>query len=261
MFAPYNLVVSDFDKFNFLQTHGSKKRNCIIDEIISFSDSENILDCSKIQNDWFPTLNFDIFISHSHKDQDLANALADYIEARTSLKVFVDGMVWQNADQLQQKLDDNFSLIDESNPNLYSYRKVLATSSNVNAMLSMAIMKLMDKTDVIFLLNTKNSVITIDDVTNKTMSPWLFEEWLFTQKLRIKKNTKPARQQTKQAILESKKIQTTYDLPKISDYTKLTIEDIISWLNECKTICSSYNILEKLYEHFNPYIKKEIILS
>ena len=258
MFAPYNLMVSNDEKKEFIYKCDTqsiqsfeKYENSltkIIEDKISYFDSEkNILDGSKLQEDWFPSLDFNIFISHSHKDHSLAVALANFIESRTSLKVFVDGMVWKNADELQHKLDDKFSLIDT---NLYSYKKVLATTSNVNAILSMAIMKVMDKTDVVLLLNTNNSVLAFDSLADKTLSPWLFEEWLFTQNL---KRTKHTRKISKTATLETKNMQVAYELPDINNYKKLRIKDIENWIYKCDSKKYSYDKLEQLYEMFKPY--------
>lgn len=262
MFAPYNLIIDDNEKDEFMKKFGFQNfksyentLNQVIEDKISYFDSEkNILNGTKIQEDWFPSLNFNIFISHSHRDHNLAVALANFIESKTSLKVFVDGMVWKNADVLQHKLDNKFSRIGT---NLYSYRKVLATTSNVNAILSMAIMKIMDKTDVVFLLNTKNSVITFNNIADKTLSPWLFEEWLFTQKLVKTKHTRKIR---KTAALEARNINFAYDLPAINDYTKLTINDLLRWISRCDTKPYSYDKLELLYEMFKPDGKKTELL-
>ena len=38
-----------------------------------------VIDGTKLQEDWFPTVNCDIFISHSHKDEDLAITLAGWL--------------------------------------------------------------------------------------------------------------------------------------------------------------------------------------
>lgn len=40
----------------------------------------------EIQNDWFPNIKADIFISHSHKDEELAIKLGDWLFNNFGLK-------------------------------------------------------------------------------------------------------------------------------------------------------------------------------
>lgn len=51
-------------------------------------------DASMIQEDWFPEINADIFISHSRLDEKLAMPLASWIESNTGLHCFIDSLVW-----------------------------------------------------------------------------------------------------------------------------------------------------------------------
>ena len=58
----------------------------------------DIPDGVAIQNDWFPEINADIFISHSHSDRDLANGIAGWINQKFGLRCFIDSNVWGHAD-------------------------------------------------------------------------------------------------------------------------------------------------------------------
>lgn len=55
---------------------------------------DDIVDGTKVQNDWFPQINADIFISHSHIDEELAQALAGWIHDTFGLRCFIDSNVW-----------------------------------------------------------------------------------------------------------------------------------------------------------------------
>lgn len=60
----------------------------------------DIPDGVAIQNDWFPEINADIFISHSHSDRDLANGIAGWINQKFGLRCFIDSNVWGHADMI-----------------------------------------------------------------------------------------------------------------------------------------------------------------
>jgi hypothetical protein len=68
-------------------------------------DGDNLLDASKIQQRVFPERDIDVFISHSHTDEDQAIKVALSLEDM-GLKPFVDSCVWGHADELLQKIDD-----------------------------------------------------------------------------------------------------------------------------------------------------------
>lgn len=54
----------------------TRVRNNLKEYIIGES---GIIDGTKLQNDWFPQIDCDIFISHSHKDENLAITLAGWL--------------------------------------------------------------------------------------------------------------------------------------------------------------------------------------
>lgn len=84
----------------------------------------DIPDGVAIQNDWFPEINADIFISHSHSDRDLANGIAGWINQKFGLRCFIDSNVWGHADKLLKTVNDEHSdrHTGEHGENVYSYR-------------------------------------------------------------------------------------------------------------------------------------------
>lgn len=152
-----------------------------------FNDS---IDGTKVQNEWFPLIKADVFISHSHKDQELAEALAGWIYEKFEHKVscFIDANVWGFQDELLQQMNDDLS-DKEVYPErtIYNYDSCNKVSQHVNAMLSIALQKMIDKTETVLFLNTENSIqITDGNEMSRTYSPWLYTEIVCSQIIRKK---------------------------------------------------------------------------
>lgn len=149
----------------------------------------DVLNGSKVQDDWFPALDADIFISHSHKDLDLANALAGWIYETFRLKVFIDSNVWGYTSDLLKNINDKYSnkRRDSDGGYLYNYDQCNQASQHVNMMLSVALQKMIDKVECVILLNTNNSVTVFEEnenCINSTYSPWIYSEIICTQIVR-----------------------------------------------------------------------------
>lgn len=143
---------------------------------------------SSLQEEWFPEVEADIFISHSHKDKDCALALAGWLDENFGLKCFIDANIWGYAEELKDKLNDQYSEKCKYEAGyLYNYRSCNQVSSHVDNMLMMALQNMIDKTETTFLLNTDSSV-TIDEGTkiSKTYSPWIYSEMMCTKIVRKK---------------------------------------------------------------------------
>lgn len=99
------------------------------------------IDGTKIQNEWFPLIEADVFISHSGKDDELANALAGWLNETFKLKCFIDKNVWGYSKTLLEQM--NSSLSDKrKNGNsgyLYNHESCNQVAQHVNMMLSVAL--------------------------------------------------------------------------------------------------------------------------
>ncbi|WP_455810067.1 hypothetical protein [Clostridium butyricum] len=75
----YCEIFNKYYKIGFEQFENHK--NLISDSIEKYLDAEGTIDISKLEEDWFinDDLNADIFLSHSHKDRDLAIAFAGWL--------------------------------------------------------------------------------------------------------------------------------------------------------------------------------------
>lgn len=74
------------------------------------------LDGSAIQDFWFPQIEADIFISHSHKDIDTAKALSGWLSEKFGLKTFIDACIWRHSNELLAKIDHQYCLLPEVYP-------------------------------------------------------------------------------------------------------------------------------------------------
>lgn len=148
------------------------------------------IDGTKVQNEWFPLVKADVFISHSHKDQELAEALAGWIYEKFEHKIscFIDANVWGFQDELLQQMNDELSdkkVFPERT--FYNHESCNKVSQHVNVMLSIALQKMIDKTEAVLFLNTENSIqITDGNEMSRTYSPWLYTEIVCSQIIRKK---------------------------------------------------------------------------
>lgn len=158
------------------------------------------IDATKLQEEWFPEVEADIFLSHSHQDRDKALILAGYLYERFNIKVFVDSCIWGYSDELLELINETYNVEKkDGSTTTYNHKKATWSASNVHLMLSTALNKMIDKTECIFFLNTPNSVGT-KDVENeeRTKSPWIFSEIAFTKFVRRK-----VPKRTKELFVES----------------------------------------------------------
>jgi hypothetical protein len=148
-----------------------------------FADEGRPLDGSEIQNQWFPRIDADVFISHSHRDSRLALSLAGWLSTTFGLTPFVDSSVWSHADTMQRKIDDQFCLNSEKS--MYDYTLRNKSTAHVHAMLTSALAEMIENTECLIFLNTPESV-SAEDAIDRTWSPWIYTELSMTRIIRRK---------------------------------------------------------------------------
>lgn len=221
-----------------------------LEKFIIGNDGE--LDGTAIQNDWFPQINCDIFISHSHKDEDLAIALAGWLNDKFGLKSFIDFCIWGYVDDLLQQIDDR-NCYQPTN-RICNYTSRYYYTSHVHMMLNMALMQMIDKTECLFFLNTPNS-ISLSDIETRTLSPWIYSEIGISQMIEKKEL-----QREKPNLFSKKKefgpmnefLKTSYKVD-LSHLTEIDIDNLCKW-NECKF--KGTDALDELYKQ-NPAPQKK----
>lgn len=152
-----------------------KLKNQLVDILAAVTDANGIIDGEQLSNTWFPIAKKDVFISHSHNDEDLALTIAGILNDKFGLSVFIDTTIWGSADELLQAIDDKYCMQENGT---YNYAKRNFSTSHVHAMLTTAIMQAMDHAEAIFFLNTSNSTYRLKNAFAKehTLSPWIYEE-------------------------------------------------------------------------------------
>lgn len=214
-------------------SYKAKKDRVIIKLEEYLLDGNNLLDATKIQQSVFPERDIDVFISHSHNDEDQAIHIALSLEA-IGLKPFVDSCVWGFADELLRKIDDKFCV--PPGWENYSYGLRNRTTTNVHLILNAALQQMIHRSELFIFLGTESS-IKIDEYMSdaqRLSSPWIFSELMFAQNV-----TRTARKQfgagleqyrkLEEAAFDSKQVEFTYLLPQ-STYT-MGYEQFNEWLS------------------------------
>jgi len=186
---------------------------------------------TKMQNDWFPQVDADIFISHSGNDQQSAIILAGFLKSVFGLNSFIDSCIWEHSNNLLKLIDNKFCLQPTG---YYDYNKRNQSTSHVHMMLSTALNMMIDKTECLFFLNTPNSVST-SGVIGSTESPWIYSEITMSKLIRKKKLRDFRKEGTRMLskgglagpVMES--IEYELDLNHLTDIDK---NDLIKWNNE-----------------------------
>lgn len=147
----------------------------------SFLNPNGTISGDNLMDEWFPQVEADIFISHSHADADLAQYISGYLEVQYNLKAFIDSAVWGYSANLLKEIDDAYCRQYSSGNYIYEKRNL--STSHVHMMLSVALMKMINRTECLFFLNSDKSIRpgTLINDSAKTLSPWLYSELAFSR--------------------------------------------------------------------------------
>lgn len=254
MFKGFNLntTLDSFGDYQEFYQTGTRLYNGHKDSIKEALDkyllSNGALNGSKMREDWFPQINASIFISHSHDDLDLAIVLAGWLIRNFGLYPFIDSCVWGYGNDLLRTIDNKYCL----NPGgeTYSYNRRNISTSHVHMMLTTALMKMIDRTESLFFLNTPQSITAASIIDgNKTGSPWICAELAITT---IVKENAPERIKKKRMLLEkSRTFATGGEVPilhdaDLSNLITLTGGDLASWKRHHTASEFSLDVLYKI---------------
>lgn len=195
---------------------------------------------TELAKEVFAQEHYDVFLSYSHNDKDLIYIIAGLLEEQFDLKVFVDTFYWGHADSLLKEIDD----INCKQPDgTYNYAKRNLSTSHVHAMLTSAIIQIMDSSEIVIFINTDNSVPVLQDtlsgIKKYTFSPWIYEEVLLTKYLRERNWT-----EYRQILFQEKyhfnksDLEIKYELPNENLIT-LDVRLICEWMNIYNKLNSS----------------------
>lgn len=230
MFARFNLETSnDYDNwYEYGKEIFDKKKKIIRKDLGNFVGIDGSIDGTKMQQSWFPDINADIFISHSHSDKKKAIGLAGWLNKNFGLNVFIDSCVWGYSNELLKIIDDEYC---KNTDNIsYNYDKRNYSTSHVHMMLSTALSMMIDKTECLFFLNTPNS-ITTKDVIGNTKSPWIYSELATAELVRNRplEHYRMGKIQKKAFIMEEKKELTIEYNVRLEKLIKINQNDLNNW--------------------------------
>lgn len=262
MYRGFNLELNksffaNFDNFVELgRTHLVSSKAQTEKQLMDYLFNDKTIDGTKLIEDWFPKVNADIFISHSHADEKLANALAGWLNFKFGLNVFIDSNVWGYSSRLLEKINDKYSN-KRSDPEggwLYTHSKCNIASQHVNIMLSTALQKMIYKTECIIFLNTDKSVeerVYAGNCINETHSPWIYSEILCTQVIEktIPERLKKQELRHDEKIYECASMQESLDIAynlSLDHLTKIDCDMLHSWEDKAKK-ASGVLALDALY--------------
>jgi hypothetical protein len=215
-----------------------------------------------MQDHWFPGVPADVFISHSHADRDLAIGLAGWLEDSFGITSFIDSMIWGYSDHLLRQIDNDHCT--NTKEGSYNYFLRNRSTSYVHMMLTIALTKMIDKTECFFFINTPNSITAERAISqSRTYSPWIYAEVEMARMVRKRpveeyRDWTPAQirlfsGQRKQLLKESLDIQLPLFLGHLES---ISARNMRQWKADHEANGMTYP-LDQLY--FNHPLKKEIL--
>lgn len=210
------------------------------------------IDGSRLRDHWFKEVKADIFISHSHLDQDIAVSLAGWLHETFALKAFIDSTVWGYSTDLLRDLDDEFAPNHDGTAYDYATRNV--TTSHVHMMLATSLSRMMDVTECAIFVSTPNSVSHSKGSDALVDSPWIFYE---LDQLSILRRKEPVRT-VKKASIEENFASKDPHIPirykaNFESLTPLGENGLVKWVENWRDPAQEGTELEHLYRI--PYIE------
>ena len=246
----------DFEEFRAIGKKMFDANRAIIKtKLDSYLLPGGALDGSEMQDNWFPQIEADIFISHSHADTDVAIGFAGWLYYNFKIKSFIDSCVWGYANELLRSIDDMYCPNEDKKS--YNYNKRNYSTSHVHMMLSTALSKMIHKTECLFFLKTDNSIsLSTSKVVGKTESPWLYNEIAMSQLIEHVTPTRRLHQDTKMFSKAERGGPVNEDLRIVYDaslkhLTPLELSNLLMW-EISHTGTTAKEALDTLYDEIKP---------
>jgi hypothetical protein len=255
MFRGFNLRMSHSEptllkKGSLLREDHQSKIRKALDVFLSVDGK---IDGNKLQEAWFPQVNADIFLSHSHNDENKALTLSGWLKQEFDINAFVDSSIWDYAGTLLKAIDNNYCYNKDSNT--YFYEKRNLSTAHVHLMLATSLTKMMDNCECLLFVNTPNSLDASSIISDsKTFSPWLYYETgisrLLTKPLAFHDRRRYMEKSLNYSINESMRDAIAYKVD-IGHLTEITANNLIEWRNAYRAKIPKPDFaLDTLYELF-----------
>ena len=232
MHRAFNVKLDSNQYLNYVNTKQYENDKSIsLQNLRRIINSKDMLQAYEIKKLLLPSKRYDIFISHSHKDLEIAKGLSGYLNALCGVACFIDSLYWGNIDELQEELNRMHLHKDEATGKKYfDHQSTMEVAKHANMILASALTEMIDNCECVFFLNTDNSVIRGTEAIskNETYSPWIYHEVFTTTIIQKKQRSKfnESYQFRDNAIKQIPDISYGLDL---SGMTVLREEDIFEW--------------------------------
>lgn len=223
----------------------------VTEKLAEIASDAAFLDGQEIQDSWFPLVEADVMLSHSHRNEDDVLMLAGWLHEQFGITAFVDSVIWGYAGTLLKLIDNEFCYQPESKT--YSYERRNESTSHVHMLLTTALGMMSHKTECLIFVNTPASIAAQDVVTAKTFSPWIYAELTMAAiveevvppRLRIERRLIEAKASHKEAS-EIERLSILHTIRDMSRLRKINCSTLRTWDNECEW--KGTVSLDKLYE-------------
>lgn len=258
MFAGFNLQIDSNEMsldsyYNYGEEMLNSNTTKVQNDLKSYICEAEYLDGSLMQKTWFPQVNANIFISHSHKDERLIVSLAGWLYKELEITSFVDSSIWGYAEDLLKIIDKEYCVKsqDADGSIIYNYEKRNCSTSHVHMMLSMALAKMIDKTECLFFVNTPSSILLSDTIGDTyTLSPWIYAELQMSEIIRHKKLKEYRPVIIEKFAKEMAALNIKYEA-KLDHLTNLNSQDLLHLQQSVQknTSRTSLDVLDMLYDY------------
>ena len=247
MYRGFELTLNEVD---LLSSDGkyskllSERRDEIINRFNEVLLSNGKIDADKIIAEWFPSGQYHVFISHSHKDLKLAEQLANWLYDKFNINSFLDSHVWGYANNLLKELNEKYA---RNGDETYAYEPAISNAAHVYLMLSTALSEAIDKSECLFFINTENTIESMQiegsEAQSRTASPWIMHE-LKTSAM-IRKHFSSDRQKyiTEGVGLEALAKSANFSFSVSTEHlSKIDENSLITWKDDCAVECDFISI-------------------
>ena len=198
-----------------------------------------VIDGAKLESNWFPQINADVFLSHSHKNEKQAITFAGWLKDKFKLTTFIDSCIWGYSNDLLKDVDNIYCKLSKSSS--YSYNRRNQSTSHIHMILNCALLKMIDNTECIFFLDTAEAVTTktvFDE--DRTYSPWLYSELLMTKLVRKMEREVHRSTQIKKSKSLNEDLIISYDID-LDHMDKISVNILDRWLLNYENLERTHN--------------------
>lgn len=151
-------------------------------------------DGEKVEDKFFPTdMQFDVFISHFHRDARLARKLAAYLQNTFKLRVFLDFQYWGCYTDLLAEIDrtwnydKNYEKYGFNKGELLNHPKCTFSAAVMHMMLGIALARVIQSTECVIFVHSEQEKLTASHKKRYEQielgSPWVYHELWMTELL------------------------------------------------------------------------------